>query len=274
MKNNGSGPATFDVNTRMYKSLVADALYVSNIVGLAAGSSQTLSGDYNPTSIDNYNLTNTTLLTGDSNPLNDSLYYSYACAVDTVFAWDDGVYFNAIGFNGPPCWLGTTFTLSAQDTLTSASIFWGQFPGTCTGNAVELWNTSGGVPTTLNTTIASGITLSAADNFLMKTYEAAVPIVLPAGTYCIIGHQTITLVGTYLLSYDNGPTGTPWTAVTTPRNISFYSADGISFTDVATSFSEVGMTRANFGMVPVAGTGNCYNNCSFRYYTNHSNKRR
>jgi hypothetical protein len=259
VKNNGTNPATFNVNTGIYKNTIRDALFVSAVTGLTTGSTQTFSGNYNVTSSANYNLSNTTLLSGDLNPVNDSMYYTFTCAVgvnDSVYAWDNGTPFSAIGLGGGvPCWFGSIFTLSAPDTLTSATVCWGYFGGgTITGNTVELWNTSGGIPTSLNSTIANGISLSAADNYTLKTYMAPLPVVLSAGTYFIAVHQTVTQASTFIMGYDNGPTTAPWTSVTSPRNISYYSSTGTSWSETYSMANyDIFMTRANFGMIPPAG---------------------
>jgi hypothetical protein len=245
--NNGTQAATFNDNTRIYKSNVPNTLYVTPVSSLSSGGILTLSGNYPVTSLGTYQLSNTTLLSGDGVPANDSLFYQSSCVTDTTFAWDRGTPTTAYSWNSfGPVAIGNSFTLSSSATLTSASVTWGSISGTPTGYAVELWNTTSGVPSTLNTTIASGITLSSANSFVKATYPLSTPVVLAAGTYFIAARSTVTASGSYIGAFDAGSPA--FTATNSPRKISYINIGATWYETFTNGLYGFFMTRPNFAL--------------------------
>ena len=248
--NNGTQTAAFDDNARIYKNGVSDALTVTPL-SLPVGGGATITGNYTPTSFANYNFSNTTLLSGDGTPANDSLYYKNTCVIDTSFAWDKGVGSSAVAWTNGTGYYGSIFKLSSASTLTSATVCIGSIPAAgTTANAIEVWSTSGGVPSALLATVTSGFSLTSAMSFTFRTYAADSPIALGAGTYFLCIHQTVSVASSYPLAYDNGPVGFPFTSVTVPRGISYMSTAGVSWSDLPGlgAYYGVFITRPNFAI--------------------------
>ncbi|MCX6269404.1 MAG: T9SS type A sorting domain-containing protein, partial [Bacteroidetes bacterium] len=258
VQNFGFNTETFTVDTKLRENTVLSSTQTNTVTALVTNATSRLSGSFNLSSLgaaSTFDLSIKTNLGIDEVTANDLLTnYTRPCRKDTAYAWDDGVGEGSIGFNTGSGWLGQLYYLSAQDTLTSITVKWGTIPGALAGNSFEIYNVSGGLPSTKFADIISGINLTvAADSGKLKTYKATTPVILPAGTYWIGAHQTTALSGTYLLSDD-------MTGLNVSNYLSgfaFYSSDGSSWSDyTASGLQMFNMLRPNFANIIVPFVAN------------------
>lgn len=256
VKNYAPNTQTFAVETNLRVNGTPAVTVPNTITGLTFNSTSILSGSFSLSSYasgSSFDILNKTNLVSDQNTANDELINSTrACVNDTIYAWDDGVSEGAVGYNTGTGWLGQVYYLSVQDTLTSITIKWGTLPGALAGTSLEIYNMSGGIPTTKFGDIKTGISLATTDQNTSKTYKPAAPIILPAGTYWIGAHQSAAVSGTFLLSTDESG----FTADNYVTGFAFYSTTATTWTDYSTSgLTSINMIRPNFGSVLTKWTG-------------------
>ncbi len=205
-KNYAPTTETFDVDTKLIVGLSPVVTNTNTVTALAYNVTKTLNGSYNLSSYavgSSFTISNLTKLGTDQNTSNDLLVNSARpCVNDTIYAWDDGVAESAVGYNTTTGYLGQSYYITTQDTLTSISIEWGTITGALAGNSIEIYNVVGGVPTTKFADIKTGISLTAASTNTWATYKPSSPIILPVGTYWIGVHQSVALAGTYIVATD------------------------------------------------------------------------
>ena len=250
---------SFPVATTLRENTVFSSTATSTVTNLAPGGSTILNGSFNLSSLgtgSSFDLAVQTQLGTDGNTLNDLLTgYTKPCTRGTVYAWDDGIDDGAVGFGTATGtgWFGQLYYLSSAASLSSLQIMWGSYPAAMTGVSLEIWNVAAGVPTTKFADIATGISLKLIDQGMWKTYDAAAPIALPAGTYWIGAHQSVGMIESYLLSDDQ----TGYTPVNYMAGHCFYSTNGTAWTDYTSSgLTMFNMIRPDFATVVVANPGN------------------
>jgi len=223
----GPSTETFDVDTKLLVNGTEQVTTTNTITGLTSGSTSVLTGTYNLASYasgSSFTISNLTKLATDQNTANDLLVTpsTRTLTYDTIYAFDDGVGESALGYSSTAGYLGSVFNMTVQDTLTSISIEWGTIAGALAGTNLEIYNMSGGVPTTKFSDIVTGISLTAASSSTWHTYKPSSPIILPVGSYWIGVHQTVGLTGTYIIQYDE----TGLTSTNMPTGMAFNSATG------------------------------------------------
>ena len=250
VKNFGSAVQTFPVDTKLRENTVLSSTQTNTVTALASGATSVLSGNFDLSSLgaaSSFDLSLQTNLTGDLLPSND-LYTNYTrpCVKSTSYAWDDGESEGTVGFNTTGGWLGQIYYFSAPTTIYSCKVQWGTIPGSLSGNSIEVYNVAANVPTTKFGNIVTGINLTASDAEAWRSYDATTPLVLPAGTYWIGLHQTVSLAGTYLVSNDQ----TGYTSSNFFTGHCFYSTDGAAWTDyTSSSLFMFNMIRPDFAVV-------------------------
>ncbi len=255
--NNGSSTETFTVDTKLRENTVLSSTQTNSVTALTANSTSLLSGSFNIPVLgaaSSFDLSLTTNLTGDQNAGNNTFTnYTRPCTKDTAYAWDDGSQESAVGFDTGLGWLGQMYYLTSQDTLTSITVGWGTIAGALTGTSLEIYNTSGGVPTTKFSDIVTGISLATTNSDTWKTYKPSSPIILPAGTYWIGVHQSVALAGTFILGNDaTGINSTNFFA-----SLAFYSSSGTTWTDYSTGgINAINLLRPNFANITVPFVAN------------------
>ena len=253
--NNGLNTETFDVATILRENSILATTTTNNITNLSSGTSAVLSGNFDLSSLgtaSTFDLSMETQLSGDENISNDLLTnYTRACTRGTIYAWDDGEAEGSVGFNTSSGWMGQLYYFSSSVSLSSCQIEWGTIPGPLSGTSLEIYNVSGGIPTTKFADIFTGISLTAADVGVWKTYFPTSPVSLPAGTYWIGIHQSVILSGTYIVSNDQ----TGFSASNFLPGQCFYSTTGTTWTDYVNSgLYMFNMIRPDFAtcIVPIA----------------------
>jgi hypothetical protein len=266
VKNFGTDPQSFDVETELRENAVSSSSETNTVASLASSATSNLNGYFDLSSLgtsSTFDLSLETKLSGDQDTGNDFLSnYTRACIKDTTYAWDDGVSEGSVGYDDGSGWLGQLHYFSSEATLTSITINWGTIPGTLAGNSFEIFNVSGGIPSTKVADIVTGISLTTADQGTWKTYKAASPITLPAGTYWIGVHQSVALSGTFIVSDDQ----TGFNATNFLTGLCYYSSNGSSWTDyVSSSLYMVNLIRPNFADVTIPFLSTVPGNLDFGY---------
>lgn len=253
VKNFAPNTETFDVDTKLRVNGSPVVTTTNTVTSLPFNYLAEISGAFNISSYasgSTFDILNQTKLPIDQNTANDIMINSArACTNDTIYAWDDGVSEGSLGYNTGTGWLGQLYYLSTQDTLTSITVKWGTIPGAIAGNSIEIFNVSGGLPSTKFSDIVTGINLSTSDQDTYKTYKPTSPIILPAGTYWIGAHQSVALAGTYLIATDESGLSSD----NYIPGFAFYSSTGTSWTDYFDAgINSINVIRPNFANI--AGT--------------------
>jgi len=257
VRNFGTATQTFTASTKLRENSALSSTANNTVTSLTSGSLSALNGNFNLSALgtgSTFDLSLQTNLSGDQVPAND-LYTNYTrpCTRGTVYAWDDGTAEGTIGFNTGSGWVGQLFYLSSPASVSSCRINWGTIPGALTGVSIEIYDVSGGIPSTKLADIATGINLSTTDQGTWVSYDTPLPIALASGTYWIGVHQSVALSGTYIVSGDQSG----FTSQNFLPGHCFYSGDATTWVDYATEgINMFNLIRPDFALVGVVNPSN------------------